>query len=259
VTVWDLLAACRRRWPMLMVGLFLTTAIGVWVKNEPGVYWAQTDVIFLAPTSSRFPNSLSTGSESLIMTAGIVEHEVTQGSSLNATSSASVTLVDQGVRDGTMIRLPNIGGQWAYNYAQPVLDVEAVASSPSEVVQRMDDMQSAIQVALDRRQDQAGVDQFNRITVQASPASVDVEYRGGDRRRAVVVTGLLGMALTLGAVVIADRRRTQVRGISLNQRRRSELEPDRTAPGRAARRGVPVHPSPAPAHTMAAGKGSALV
>lgn len=161
------------------------------------------------------------------MTAGIVQHDVIKESTQGGTSSASVTLVDQGVLDGTMVRLPNVGGQWAYNYAEPVLDVQAVADSPAEVARRMNDLEHAIEAALARRQDEAGVDKFDRITVQASPSSLEVQYRSGDRRRALAIIVLLGVGTTLSAVVIADRKRLQVRGIYLNPGRHSAADSDR--------------------------------
>lgn len=204
----------------------VTAATGMWLASTPGVYWAQADVIFLAPTSSRFPNALNTSSGSVIMTAGIVQHDVIEDSNYG-TSSSSVTLVDQGVVDGTMVRLPNVGGQWAYNYAEPVLDVQAVANTPEEVARRMIDLELAIQAALARRQDAAGVDKFDRITVQTSPSSLEVQYRGGDRRRAMAVIVLLGMAVTVSVVAIADRKRLQVRGIYLNPGRHSAADSER--------------------------------
>ena len=212
MTFWDLLLACRRRWVVVIVGVLLTAGGLVMVERADGVYWAQSNVIFLAPTSSRFPNSLNTGSESLIMTAGIVANVVHGDQDVTATSSSSVSIVDMGIEDGTLIRLPSVGGQWAKNFSQPVLDVEAAAATPEEVQGKMSALLSAINTTLAQMQDQAGVDEFNRMTTQASPSSIDVQYRQGDKRRALLMTLTLGVVATLGAVVAADRhaRRTSV-------------------------------------------------
>ena len=208
VTVWDLLATCRRQWIILMLGLLLTTGAVMWVRDQQGVFWAQSDEIFLSPKSSRFPNSLNTSSESLINTAGLVESLVDNGSSpLGVTSSSSASLVDLGVRDGTMVRLPNVGGQWAFNFAQPVLDLQVVAATPEEVARRMEELQTKVQAALTERQDAAGVALVNRITIQASPTSLDIQYRQGDQRRAVAAAGALGVILSVAAAVALDRRR----------------------------------------------------
>lgn len=206
MTFWDLLLACRRRWVVVVVGVVLTAGGLVMIERESGVYWAQSNVIFLAPTSSRFPNSLNTGSESLIMTAGIVANVVHGDQDVTATSSSSVSIVDMGIHEGTLIRLPSVGGQWAKNFSQPVLDVEAAAATPEEVRSEMNALLEAINATLAQMQDQAGVDEFNRMTTQVSPDSIDVQYRQGDRRRAVMMCVILGVALTLSAVVVVDRR-----------------------------------------------------
>jgi hypothetical protein len=213
MTVWELLAACGRRWVIVLLGLAVTLGTLFVIDREPGVYWAQTDLIFLAPTSSRFPNSLNTSSESLINTASVVERAVSLGEDFQATSSVNVTIVDDGVRDGTMVRLPNLGGQWAPNFAQPVLDIQAVGSSARVVEERMLSMKSTIEGTLRQMQDEAAVGQENRISIQASPVNIDVKYVQGNRSRARSVALLLGTALTLAAVIVIDRyvRRRQSR------------------------------------------------
>lgn len=207
MTVWDLMGACRRHFMVFVVGLLFTAGMGVWVSSQEGVYWAQSDMIFLGPTSSRFPNSLSSGSESLIGTASIVKNRVGLGDDLKATSSASITLVDDGVHDGTLVRLPNFGGQWSDSFSQPVLDIQAVGSSPDVVNERMQFMQLRITQALKEMQDEAGVDKYNRIQIQASPNKIEVVYVQGSRMRAVIITTLLGISFSLMLVAWLERRR----------------------------------------------------
>lgn len=206
VTFWDLLRACRRLWFVVVAGLLMTAGASLWVASQQGVYFAQTDLIFLAPTSSRFPNSLNTASESLINTASVIKNRVDIGEDLQATSSSSVTLVDDGIRDGMLVRLPNLGGQWASNYSQAVLDIQAVSDSSQVVEERMHYMQDAIQGALNELQDEAGVDDVNRIHIQASPDSIQLKYVQGRPSRALLVTVALGIGLTSSLVVFLDAR-----------------------------------------------------
>lgn len=211
MSLWDLFAILRRRWPMVVVGLLLAVGSLIWIDREPGVYWAQADVIFLSPSSERFPNTLVTGSGSLVAFAGLIERDVNMGSDGASTQSSGVSLADDGVRDGSMVRLPNSGGQWAYNFESPVLDVQAVASSADVVVSRMQSLQDEIQAAVDRRQDDARVDSANRVTLETAPASVQTQYLGGDRKRAKVAATLLSVSLIIGAVVFAETRRPRPR------------------------------------------------
>ena len=140
MTVGDVLAACVRRWPVTLFGLALVGVVLTFLLRATGVYWTQADVVFLSPASDRFPNALRTTSQSLIAMAGVTEREVNRQSPAPATAaaSASVTIVDEGVRDGARIRLPNSGGQLANNFDRPVLDVQAVGPTPERAAALFD-------------------------------------------------------------------------------------------------------------------------
>ena len=115
-------------------------------------------------------------------------------------TSIDVTLLDQGVYNGEQVRLPNNGGQWATNFNQPVLDVQASGPSRAIVQQRIDGMVQEIEQILERRQDEAAVSPANRIAVAFSPPEIQIRYVRGDTKRAVLVTSALGLSLTLGSV-----------------------------------------------------------
>jgi hypothetical protein len=207
VTVWMLFEACRRHWRILLAGLLLTSATALFVASQEGVYWAQSDVRFHAPISPKNPNSLSSTSDSLISMGALIEREINGGSGIRPTSSSTITLVDEGVRDGHLIRLPSTGGQWAYNFSRPVLDVQAVASTPELVRARMRDLQAQIQSALNRRQTEAVVNQFNQISLQFSPVAIEVHFSGPRTGRAVGATVGLGIAVSLAVTAVVYRRR----------------------------------------------------
>jgi hypothetical protein len=206
-----LMGACRRRWPVLAVGLALTGLSMMSVSSLPGVYWSQVQVVFLAPTSTLNPNTLTTESDSLVATAGLVEREVNLGHPSTATTSASVNLVDEGVRSGVLIRLPNGGGQWAYSFSSPVLDVQAAGGTPQEVRSLLDDAVYRISADLDRRQNESSVLVQNRIRLTVSPAEADIYYRSGDPKRAAAAVVLLGTGFTLAAITVTDRIMTNRR------------------------------------------------
>mgnify|MGYP001048837141 CR=1 FL=1 len=212
MTVADLLAACVRRWLVVVVGVTLTIGAAAWIRSIPGVYAAQTDMTLLAPASVRYPNPLGVTSGSLISMAGLVEREVNEGRPVPASVSASVTLVDLGIRQGTEVRLPNSGGQWAYNFARPVLDVEAVGPTQQGVRSAMEAQLTAVRDTVSRLQDEAGVDPHNRITVEASPSAVDVFYRTGHRMIATGMVLLLGAILSVVVAVMVDGRLRHRRG-----------------------------------------------
>jgi hypothetical protein len=200
-----------RRWYIVALGVVLTSATVAYVSVSPGVYWARSQVVLLGPPVPARPNKLNSGSGSLIATAGLIEREVNFGRTRMPATSNDVALVDLGVYDGEQVRLPNNGGQWASNFDEPVLDVQASGPSAAIVRRRIDSLIAEISTILERRQDDAGVTRANKITLAISPQQVQVNYATGDRRRAASVLVLLGMSLTTAAVLVLEARRDRGR------------------------------------------------
>jgi hypothetical protein len=187
------------------VGLLVVLAAGGASLRAPGVWWTQVDVVFLAPTSARYPNSLEVTSASLISTAGVVERRVNAGRVPTAVSSSSVSLVGEGIRDGYSVRLPNAGGQWAENFSRPVLDVQVVGASRDVVAARLDILLAKIQTTLDELQVSGGADKFNLIITESAPRVPVQTFVGPRNKRAAAGIGVLGSLITLATVVAVDR------------------------------------------------------
>jgi len=205
VRVSDVLRVCAERWYIIALGLGLTGVVAIAVLISPGVYFARTQVVFLGPPVPARPNKLDSSSDGLISTAGLIEREMNATRTRIPATGADVTLVDQGVYDGEQIKLPNNGGQWATNFNEPLLDVQATGPNADVVERRIDEMVAEISAILDRRQDEANADESNRITIMLSPAETQVRYMRGDRKRAVAVSIVLGGCMTVSAAVLLDR------------------------------------------------------
>jgi hypothetical protein len=199
------LRACLSYWPLTILGLLGTGALVFWSSYPTPVYFSQTDVIFLAPVSRQNPNSMATSSDSIISMAGIIQREIDQARVDARTSSAKVTLVDQGIYDGTRVKVPDEGGQWKHWYKRPVLDVQVTGSDPSEVSRRAVAAQQQILDLLDKRQVRAGVAQRNFIRAEMVPATPSVYIRSGRRIQAMGASGLLGASLTLAMCATASK------------------------------------------------------
>jgi hypothetical protein len=195
-----------RRWAALVValGLLLTVAISYRVSRKPGVYWAQTNVVFLAPVSSLFPNTLVTNSDGVIALAGVVGKIVDPDAAAARVVSPTVGLANQGIRHGWSVTLPNDGGQWADNFDKPLLDVQAVGSTAAEVSGTVNRLISQINVTLSGLQ--AQVPQVDRVTTQLSPSQVQVFYDPGRRLRALAASLAVGVAATAVAAGYLRRR-----------------------------------------------------
>ncbi|MCP2264899.1 hypothetical protein ACFQHV_10470 [Promicromonospora thailandica] len=206
MTLWDLVRAALRRWPVLVVGAVVTLG-GVYATTlDEGVYWSRTQVVFLAPPSTAYPNALRTTSEDLIITAGVVAKAVSGPDAVTKYASPDATLVGEGVRDGWSVRLPDTGGQWATHFAEQVLYVEVVAATAEEVEERQHAIIAQIAHELDALQRDARVEPVNDITVTVAPESTVVHQVKGSRARAAGMAGVLGVAVTLSLIVVLETR-----------------------------------------------------
>lgn len=186
---------------------FLATAVAALiVVNNPGVYYSEVDVMFLAPASSRYPNTLVTTSGSIVSTAGLVESRINgpDGGAVRPASS-SATILGMGQMDGYSVRLPDNGGQWAPDFNEQLLTVQAAGPDPDVVNQVRDRLVAAIRQDLADLQDEAGVATVNRISTRLSPSVPSTIYNDGDRKRALGMTLLLGAGVT-GALAALVRR-----------------------------------------------------
>jgi hypothetical protein len=195
-----------RRWAALVValGLLLTLAISYRVARKPGVFWAQTDVVFLPPASTFHPNTLVNTSDGVIALAGVVGKMVDPDAVAARVVSPTVALANQGIRHGWSVTLPNDGGQWADNFDKPLLDVQAVGSTPAEVSGTVNRLISQINLTLSRLQ--AQVPQVDRVKTALSPSQVQVFYDPGRRLRALAASLAVGVAATLVAAGYVRRR-----------------------------------------------------
>jgi len=191
-----------------VIGVPVSAMCAVAASKAPGVYWSRVQISFIAPNSTTNPNGLQITSSSLISAAGAVGKMVDNRTSAARLGSATVTLAGEGIRNGYSVTLPNDGGQWVSSFNSPWLDVQAVASDPLTVSQRMSALLRQINVALAHLQSEQSVAPRNLIRTQASPPSVPIYYQRGSRMRASAGTLVLGLILTT-ALAGACRRPSQ--------------------------------------------------
>ncbi len=211
MTLSDIVRASVRLWPVTLLGALLTLVVCVGVASRPAVYWGQVNVVILLPQSASLPNAFRATQTNAIFMAGIIEREVGGGRTAQVASN-DVTIVGQGITDGSRVRLVNNGGQWVSNFDQPVLNVEAAAATPDEVSRRLDQMVDRIQAALKRRQDMAHVAPGVRFSTTTSPAAVVIREERGRLTAALTVTVLMGLGVTTSSLVLLDMRRRRQLG-----------------------------------------------
>jgi hypothetical protein len=178
------------------------------VVQRPGVYFSDAQVRFVAPTNASQANTLQISNASLIATAGAVGQMVDDRDTPRP-SSPDATISGMGVRDGWAVTLPNSGGQWADNYADPFLDVQVVGPTPQKVQATMARIVAKIEVALVKIQNDGNAPAAGRITAKVLPlAAIPVYYQHGSRMRAAAgAFGVLVGIAALGLALIARQSR----------------------------------------------------
>ncbi len=204
IATWEVLLLLRRRWYAALAGLTLTIGALALVQTYPGVYTVQANVLFLAPITPARPNALESSTSSVIATAGLVERLVNENGESSATSSL-VTLAGRGVRKGTAIELPNSGGQWAENFDQPALRLQATGPSADSVAREFARLNARVAAQTVRIQQDYRVRDRFLISTRLSPAAPLVRYEAGHRKVALLVTAGLGVALSLVFTEFVDR------------------------------------------------------
>jgi hypothetical protein len=206
---------------VLLIGLIATVTGSYVAVKAKGVYWSRGQVRFIAPTSEEFPNGLQISPSSTVMTAGAVRR-IVDDRDPPRTVSQDVTIVGEGIKQGWSVTLPNTGGQWASNFTNPYLDVQAVGPTPEYVTATMNRLINEISAALASLQARSSVDSVNLISTQVSPlGGPPLYFQRGSRPRAGLAALALGIGLTSCAVAWARR---------LTRRRRDTVVADSTAP-----------------------------
>jgi hypothetical protein len=227
VTIWTLFSATRRQWPMAVVGVLATLAGMFWAASSPGAYYQHVRVVFLPPPMPHSVNRYEHLYGEVVLAADRVARELGLDPRSPQPVSPEVTILEQGVRHGSIVRLPNSGGQWAYNYEDPVLDIEVAGGSRDEVARTTRELVTTIRERMSADQRAAAVPRALRIETMLSPAEPPVLYAHGSTGRALLAVLVLGVLLTLVAIVIADRWRRSTHLRARRPRRSAPQAPDR--------------------------------
>jgi hypothetical protein len=210
------------------IGIALTGVLAIHVVHKPGVYYAETHVLFLPPQSRINPNTLIIPSGGLTALAGAVSRMVEPDPPSGQVVSPTVTLVDEGIRNGWSVTLPDDGGQFTNSFNQQFLQVQAVGSSSNEVRDRMRSLVASINTDLRKLQVQAHVPLVDRVSTADNPGQLQIYYLEGSRARALAAVLVLGLSATLTAEMLAWRWRS--RSVSSGGARRAvSASPPNTA------------------------------
>lgn len=196
MTIWGLLALWRRRWIITSLCLVVGVVGVAQARSVTTVYWGSVSVVIMPPY---LKNHLAPLGGDAIPLAGVLEKLVTAGRYAPPAVNPDVSIVDRGVLDGVVADVPDYGGQWAENYTNPMIVVQASASDPQTVADRISAEVARIDQTLITIQDEARVAKSARATTLALPPTASVSRASGLSNRAFIAAVAL-MCLSLIAV-----------------------------------------------------------
>ncbi|MGF1663432.1 MAG: hypothetical protein ACFCVG_13365 [Kineosporiaceae bacterium] len=201
--------ALRRNVVVVLVGVLATAGALAAVHAQEGLHLARAGVVLLPPGASTGPNPFWGREYSVIATAGVLASMVNDESGDARPVSSAASLAGQGERDGYAVRLRDRGGQWSNDFDRPVFDVQAVGPTPAAAAAHLDHAVADLEAALASLHDRADVPEQRRMRLELVPERPEVAYAAGRPARALAATALLGAALTVAAVLAAERLRAR--------------------------------------------------
>lgn len=211
MTARDLIAAALRRWYVVLLGAVLTVGALYVVTRQTPVYWTQYNILLVGPSGAQKTTVLDDPVYGLQPLVGVLATDFNDGAPPLLTGDVAATIVGEGVREGVQVRVPNLGTQWRPLFPANYLDVQVADSSPDKVLATARATSLRVSVLLEEIQDDMGAPLNLRARAVPSSKTPTVIAVTGSRSRALAATGMSGMAITLAALLLLERRRPRAR------------------------------------------------
>ena len=211
----DFLGAGLRRWYVSAGCLALTVLLFGAVQSGPPVFSSQVLVAVLAPSSTDRSALLKPDAVAL---ASIAVIEMNQKPHRLPSSTTDTSLYGRGTTRGSSVRLDFSGNQWKPEVRRPYVIVEATDGTAEAVQARIDDSIAELENTVRRLEQEQGVSAKETVDVVQIRDAVIMQVPKS-RSRALMGSGLVGLALILWAVPGVDRR------LSERARRRAAASP----------------------------------
>jgi hypothetical protein len=207
VTTASLLSVIRRRWNVVIIGLFVTIVGFALLSHPGGAYSTQMTIVFLSP-GDKVVGAVNDGNTvSLVDFAAVVERKIHHGKPSDRMAE-NAPLYGTGVDKGYQVLLLNSGTQWQNSFASPALTVKVVGPTPVWVEHTLETVINRIRAIARDTQLAAGTAEKNMISSEQVPSVPSVSYIGSThatQARAFVALMSVGLALSAVAAVAVDR------------------------------------------------------
>ena len=218
----DVAHAVGRRWYVVVVVATIFGGIGWTFTTDGGTYYTRTVVWFTTDAASTILPDNGSTNDNIIAFAGAVATELNRGRPPANYASAAAPYYGAGVREGVLVALRDVGGQWSSWYAAAVIELHIVGRTEQWVADQRDDLLAQIDEATRERAAVgtgvwAGADSApsQRITVSVEPLTTDITYVSATRIQRLSAYG----ALAVGALLTGTLLVTWLDRIGLNRSR----------------------------------------
>lgn len=199
MTIRELIVVIGRRWYVVLATLLIAATMTAWFESSGGTYSTRTVVRFVLTEHATLLPDNGNQDEDIIGFASLVAAEVNGGRPAGGYARADAPFYGAGVREGIMVSLPNIGGQWQANYSQADIELHIVGQTRSWVEDRQRELTERVQSQARELQDHVGAAPDMRITTSIAPLTMRIEYVSPTRSSRLAAYAAMAAAAALVA------------------------------------------------------------
>jgi hypothetical protein len=214
-----------RRWYVVVLALAAGILLLLRLDASDHVYTTTTAVTFVLPPKSILQPYSGANNKNVIAFATSVAQEVNDGKEPAEYAHGDAPLYGAGIRQATLVGVPDNGGQWAHNYSTAEIDVEVVGPTRDWVSQSQAALVAKVLQVVQIDQDELGVPSDRRISATVVPATREITRIAAARSHKIAATG----AILAAALLVGGWCAVAVDGIRLTRaaQRRPSIRPSR--------------------------------
>jgi hypothetical protein len=209
VSFQSVLMTMLRRWYVVVVAMLCAGCLGIYWMKDAGCYSTATTVSFTLPKRPALLPESGRNDENVIAFAGAVAMEINHGRKPASYASNDAPLYGVGVRQGVLVAMPNLGGQWSAMYSRADIEVQIVGRSREWVETTQQEIIKKVFEVSKNRQSSAYTSPQSYITANIIPLTTGVQHVSvGRAAQMLAFAALFFAALLVGgtAAVILDRK-----------------------------------------------------
>ncbi len=191
------LGAVRRRWYVVVVILAAFSVLGWYFAHNSGTYYAKTAVWFTQDAAPTILPANGAQTADIIAFAGAVASEINRGRPPANYASSDAPYYGAGVRQGVLVALRNVGGQWSSWYNAAVIELHIVGPTEEWVAQQRDGMLDRIEASVGELSGFG--ESTQKVTVAVEPLTRDITYIYPSRPLTIIALSAMGLGGVLAA------------------------------------------------------------